>query len=88
MPFENDNKKSLGRPKGSPNGTTIKAREQMEMTLALSLDKLLEKIDSLKPSELIELAALCSKHTVPIPKETNEDGSTDRVIKITGNRLR
>ena len=86
--MDSNGNKTGGRQKGSPNLTTIKARQQMEMTLSLSLAKLLEKIDILKPSELIELAALCSKHTVPIPKETNEDGSSDNVIIITGNLLK
>ena len=86
--MDSNGNKTGGRQKGSQNLTTIKARQQMEMTLSLSLAKLLEKIDILKPSELIELAALCSKHTVPIPKETNEDGTTENIIKITGDRLR
>jgi len=86
--MDSNGNKTGGRQKGSQNLTTIKARQQMEMTLSLSLAKLLEKIDILKPSELIELAALCSKHTVPIPKETNEDGSSDNVIIITGNLLK
>ena len=88
MPFEEGHSLSKGRPKGVGNKTTVEARTKMSELLTLALDELKDKLAQLKPSELVEVAALMAKHTIPVPKEDNTDGTTNQVITITGNLLK
>ena len=86
--FTENNEFGKGRPKGSQNKATESARQQMSEILALSLAEIAKRLSDMKDGDLIEATSLMAKHTVPIPKETNEDGTTENVIKITGDRLR
>lgn len=80
--------KTGGRTKGTANKITAEARAKMSEILQLSLDKLKNRIDQLDDKDLIQLATLCSRHTVPVPKEINEDGTTDTHIIIKGNLIK
>ena len=86
--FLENNEFGKGRPKGSQNKATESARQQMSDILALSLAEIAKRLSQMKDGDLIEATSLMAKHTVPIPKETNEDGSSDNVIIITGNLLK
>lgn len=73
----------MGRPKGSLNGVTYDARAKMSEVLSLALAEISKRIENMDNSELIEATALLSKHTVPVPKEDNGDGTTDTKLQIT-----